>query len=46
MCIQVITYLEEKAPDLCDRVELYRDRTPLFDKYNIEKEMDNMLINR
>ncbi|XP_058185169.1 ribonuclease E/G-like protein, chloroplastic isoform X3 [Rhododendron vialii] len=43
---EVITYLEEKAPDLCDRVELYRDRTPLFDKYNIEKEMDNMLINR
>lgn len=45
-CIQVTNYLQEKAPDLCDRVELYTERTPLFDKYNIEEEISNMLSKR
>lgn len=40
---EVTNYLQEKAPDLCDRVELYTKRTPLFDEYNIEEEISNML---
>ncbi|GFZ09411.1 RNAse E/G-like protein [Actinidia rufa] len=43
---EVTNYLQEIAPDLCDRVELYKKRTPLFDEYNIEEEMNNILCKR
>ncbi|KAL6959885.1 hypothetical protein U1Q18_040034 [Sarracenia purpurea var. burkii] len=43
---EVTNYLQEIAPDLCDRVELYNKRTPLFDEYNIEDEISNILSKR
>ncbi|XP_031274496.1 ribonuclease E/G-like protein, chloroplastic isoform X1 [Pistacia vera] len=43
---EVTNYLQDIAPDLCDRVELYDKRIPLFDKFNIEEEIDNMLSKR
>ncbi|KAK9134008.1 hypothetical protein Scep_013536 [Stephania cephalantha] len=43
---EVTSYLQEIAPDLCDRVELYDKRTPIFDEYGIEEEIDNMLSKR
>lgn len=43
---EVTNYLQDMAPDLCDRVELYDKRAPLFDKYNIEGELDNILSKR
>lgn len=43
---QVTNYLQEMAPDLCDRVELYSKRIPLFDEFNIEEEINNMLSKR
>ncbi|GMP27012.1 hypothetical protein CsSME_00003204 [Camellia sinensis var. sinensis] len=43
---EVTNYLQEIAPDLCDRIELYNKRTPLFDEYNIEEEISNMLSKR
>lgn len=43
---QVTNYLQEIAPDLCDRVELYSKRTPLFDEYNIEEEINSILTKR
>ncbi|KAH6758153.1 RNAse E/G-like protein [Perilla frutescens var. frutescens] len=43
---EVTNYLQEIAPDLCDRVELYSKRTPLFDDYNIEEEINNILSKR
>ncbi|XP_058747844.1 ribonuclease E/G-like protein, chloroplastic isoform X2 [Vicia villosa] len=43
---EVTNYLQDIAPDLCDRVELYDKRAPLFDKYNIEGELDNILSKR
>lgn len=43
---EVTNYLQEIAPDLCDRVELYTKRTPLFDEYNIEEEINNILSKR
>ncbi|KAA8532044.1 hypothetical protein F0562_006814 [Nyssa sinensis] len=43
---EVTNYLHEIAPDLCDRVELYNKRTPLFDEYNIEEELNNILSKR
>lgn len=43
---EVTNYLQEIAPDLCDRVELYCKSTPLFDEYKIEEEIDNILSKR
>ncbi|XP_010252827.1 PREDICTED: ribonuclease E/G-like protein, chloroplastic isoform X2 [Nelumbo nucifera] len=43
---EVTTYLQEMAPDLCDRVELYNKRIPIFDEYGIEEEINNILSKR
>ncbi|GKA22428.1 ribonuclease E/G-like protein, chloroplastic isoform X1 [Tanacetum coccineum] len=43
---EVTSYLQEIAPDLCERVELYTKKNPLFDEYNIENELNNMLSKR
>ncbi|XP_026658518.2 ribonuclease E/G-like protein, chloroplastic isoform X2 [Phoenix dactylifera] len=43
---EITSYLQEIAPDLCDRVELYGKRTPIFDEYNIEEEINNILSKR
>jgi ribonuclease G len=40
---EVQAYLRSIAPTLCDRVKLYRDKIPLFDKFNIEKELERSL---
>jgi Ribonuclease G/E len=39
-------YLKNMAPELCERVELYNNRTPLFDEYNIEEEINQILSKR
>ncbi|KAL3825033.1 hypothetical protein ACJIZ3_021062 [Penstemon smallii] len=43
---EVTNYLQEIAPDLCERIELYRKRTPLFDEFKIEGEINNILNKR
>lgn len=43
---EVTNYLQEIAPDLCDRVELYSKRTLLFDEYDIEQEINSILSKR
>ncbi|KAK9067431.1 hypothetical protein SSX86_014760 [Deinandra increscens subsp. villosa] len=43
---EVTNYLQDIAPDLCNRVELYSKKNPLFDEYNIEDELNNMLSKR
>ncbi|MCL7023094.1 hypothetical protein MKW94_007837 [Papaver nudicaule] len=43
---EVTSYLQDIAPNLCDRVELYNKRIPIFDEYGIEEEIDNMLSKR
>ncbi|KAJ9561802.1 hypothetical protein OSB04_006962 [Centaurea solstitialis] len=43
---EVTNYLQGIAPDLCDRVELYNKKNPIFDEYNIEEELNNMLSKR
>lgn len=43
---EVTNYLQEIAHDLCDRVELYTLRTPLFDEYKVEEEFDKILSKR
>ncbi|VAI87385.1 unnamed protein product [Triticum turgidum subsp. durum] len=43
---EVTGYLQEVAPELCNRVDLYEKRTPIFDEFKIEKEIDNILCKR
>ncbi|XP_073098580.1 ribonuclease E/G-like protein, chloroplastic isoform X2 [Elaeis guineensis] len=43
---EITSYLQEIAPDLCNRVELYDKRPPIFDEYNIEEEINNILSKR
>ena len=43
---QVTNYLQDMAPDLCDRVELHDKGIPLFDLYNIEEEIEGILSKR
>ncbi|KAM3190740.1 hypothetical protein ACQJBY_068635 [Aegilops geniculata] len=43
---EVTGYLQEVAPELCNRVDLYEKRIPIFDEYKIEKEIDNILCKR
>ncbi|KAJ0989715.1 hypothetical protein J5N97_008071 [Dioscorea zingiberensis] len=43
---EVTRYLQEIAPDLCDRVILYDKRTPIFYEYGIEEEINNILSKR
>lgn len=38
--------VQKIAPELCDRVELYKKRTPIFDEYKIEEEIERILRNR
>jgi ribonuclease G len=36
-------YLRTFSPELAPRVKLYRDKTPIFDKFNIEREIEKTL---
>ncbi|XP_062107107.1 ribonuclease E/G-like protein, chloroplastic isoform X2 [Humulus lupulus] len=43
---EVCNYLQDIAPDLCDRVELHKKGVPLFDEFNIEEEINSILSKR
>ena len=43
---RVTEILENSAPQLKSRVKLYRGRSPIFDKYNVETEIDKALRKR
>ena len=40
---EIQSYLRSYAPDLRDRVHLYREDTPIFDAYEIERETGRLL---
>ncbi len=40
---KVISFARQVAPELKDRVKLYKGSAPLFDQYNLEPEIDKML---
>jgi ribonuclease G len=40
---KLISYLKTFSPNLCSRVKLYREKTPIFDKFNIEREIEKTL---
>ncbi|HEY7685891.1 MAG TPA: Rne/Rng family ribonuclease [Gemmatimonadales bacterium] len=39
-------YLKQIDPELLERVQLYRDETPLFDKYDVEAEIRGLFQQR
>jgi ribonuclease G len=43
---EITEYLKGIAPELCDRVHLYEEQIPLFDKANIEQELRDLFKRR
>ena len=43
---EITEYLKGIAPELLDRIKLYEDETPLFDKANIEQELRDLFKRR
>ncbi len=43
---QLVSYVRQVAPQLRDRIELYKGETPLFDKYDVERELEKMFDRR
>jgi ribonuclease G len=43
---EILEYLKGIAPELIDRIRLYEEQTPLFDKANIEQEMRDLFKRR
>ena len=43
---EILEYLKGIAPDLIDRVKLYEEQTPLFDKASIEQELRDLFKRR
>jgi ribonuclease G len=43
---EILEYLKGIAPELVDRVKLYEDEQPLFDKANIEQEIRDLFKRR
>lgn len=37
---RILSYLKSVSPQLCSRVELYSEKTPIFDAFQIEKEIE------
>jgi ribonuclease G len=43
---EILEYLKGIAPELIDRIKLYEEPTPLFDKANIEQELRDLFKRR
>ncbi len=40
---EIMEYLRTLSPALCQRVILYKEKVPLFDRFDIEKDLDRLL---
>jgi ribonuclease G len=40
---KLVRHLREVSPDIASRTHLFREKTPIFDKYNIENEIEKTL---
>lgn len=40
---EIVSFVREIAPALKGRVKLYKDKTPIFDYYNIEQDIERMI---
>ncbi len=43
---QIVRYLKDVAPQLIDRVELYKEEKPIFDYFGIEREIEKSLARK
>ena len=43
---RVTKFLQRTAPELSDRVELYKEKEPLFEKWGVEEAFDSVLSRR
>ncbi len=43
---EILEYIEDVAPSLTDKIQLYRDRTPIFDFYGIESVIERSLMRK
>jgi len=39
----ILGYVKEVAPELADRIELYQGKTPIFDAYDVERQLERAL---
>ena len=39
---EISTYVQWMSPDMADRVEFYKGREPIFDKYGVEKDIQTL----
>lgn len=40
---KLVGYLKQTSPQLTEQIHLYRERIPIFEKYNIDKEIEKSL---
>lgn len=40
---EIVNYLRHVSPQLCDRIRRYTEKKPLFDAFNIEKDLEQSL---
>jgi ribonuclease G len=43
---EIRAYIKYTSPQLLDKVELHRDKAPIFDSFGIEKELENTLARK
>jgi ribonuclease G len=43
---RLVSFFTRTAPELVDRVELYEEKTPLFEAYGVEKVIDGLMSRR
>src|ERR687889_468482 len=43
---RLVSFFSRTAPELVDRVELYEEKTPLFEAYGVEKVIDGLVSRR
>ncbi|MEK9138661.1 MAG: Rne/Rng family ribonuclease [Bacteroidota bacterium] len=43
---EISTYIKYTSPQLLDKIELHKDRRPIFDTYGVEKEIEQTLARK
>ncbi len=43
---EICTYIKYTSPQLLDKIELHKDRRPIFDTFGVEKELENTLARK
>src|SRR5436189_802293 len=43
---RLVSFFSPTAPELVDRVELYQESTPLFEAYDVDKEIEGLISKR